>query len=72
MTRCLLCGDPAVAVFMLSDGCVCMPSWSLQPLCSQHSLRASPIGEMDLVEDLTEGHEFTALWERTADGHSRH
>lgn len=60
---CRFCGTPAVAVFELDAGCACFPDDRRQALCMQHVVRASPLGTMELAEDLTSG-AFTAWWER--------
>jgi hypothetical protein len=60
-TRCHLCNDPPVAIFAFSRGCVCSPARH-QPLCEHHARRATPLGTMELVEDLTADGEFGACW----------
>lgn len=52
--ECRFCGTPAVAVFSLDEGCACFPDDREQALCMQHIVRASPLGEMAMVRDLTE------------------
>lgn len=44
-------GEPAVARYAMSDGCVCFPNDRVQDLCSQHEHRASPLGNMMLLID---------------------
>jgi hypothetical protein len=62
-TPCRFGDGPAVAVFELDAGCACFPDDRWQALCTQHAMRASPLGSMELAEDLTGG-AFTAWWER--------
>lgn len=56
---CRFCSDGAVAVFTLSDGCICYPDDREQALCWHHAMRATPLGGMELRQDLTVGAEFT-------------
>jgi hypothetical protein len=58
---CRFCGTPAVAVFDLDRGCFCHPEDREQALCMQHVVKASPLGEMLLQRDLTDG-TFTKWW----------
>jgi hypothetical protein len=60
--KCRFCDDNAVAVFSFPNGCVCYPDDRTQALCTHHSLKATPIYGMVLVEDLTVGNEFTEWW----------
>lgn len=60
---CRFCSSPAVAIFTMTEGCLCYPDDRQQALCMQHILRATPLGTMDLEEDLTVGNEFTTWWE---------
>ena len=55
--RCVMCGDPAAVKVELSHGCYCRPNDREQWLCPQHLNRISPLGTMDLVEDLRVGGE---------------
>jgi hypothetical protein len=52
---CVLCGDPAAAVFAMDAGCVCLPTPGDQALCMHHAAKASPLGSMDLVKILEPG-----------------
>jgi hypothetical protein len=52
-----------VAVFELSAGCVCYPVDREQALCMQHIVRATPLGTMELTDDLSARGEFTKWWE---------
>lgn len=61
--RCCQCGDPAVARFEMSRGCVVFPDDRSQYLCLHHIVRATPLGGMELVEDLTVDGAFRAWWE---------
>lgn len=61
--KCRFCTDQAVAVFDLPLGCVCLPCDRVQALCMQHIVRATPLGGIELREDLTVGCAFTAWWE---------
>jgi hypothetical protein len=55
---CRFCGTPAVAVYALSDGCMCFPDDREQALCAQHEDRATPLGDMTLLRD------FAPEWRR--------
>jgi hypothetical protein len=55
------CG-PAVAVFEMSAGCICYPADREQALCMQHIVRATPLGTMELKDDLSARGEFTKWW----------
>lgn len=57
---CRFCGAAAVAVFALPRGCICYPDDREQALCPQHVIRATPLGGMTLLRDLTNGAAFTA------------
>ncbi len=57
------CG-PAIAVFAMDRGCVCYPDDRQQALCMQHIVRATPLGRMTVVRDLTADAEFTKWWGR--------
>ena len=59
--KCHFCESPAVAIFYMPEGCVCSLEQT-QALCSHHAFKASPRAEMVLIEDLTEGEEFTDIW----------
>ena len=59
--KCLLCDDPAVAIFDMPRGCACRAE-TRQALCSHHAFKATPRAGMILTEDLTEGMEFTDIW----------
>jgi hypothetical protein len=50
--ECLLCGAPAIAVFEMPGGCVVHPRATVQPLCPQHVVRATPLRGMRLLYDL--------------------
>lgn len=49
---CLLCGDPAIAIFHMAGGCYCYPEVTIQPLCPQHIIQAHPLRGMTLLNDL--------------------
>lgn len=59
--KCHMCDSAAVSVFEFSDGCFCSPD-VIQALCTQHAFRATPIGDMRLIEDMTEDRAFTMVW----------
>ena len=59
--KCLLCDDPAVAIFDMPEGCACRAE-TRQALCTHHAFKATPRGGMILTDDLTEGMEFTDIW----------
>jgi hypothetical protein len=61
--RCRICGDPPVAVYRLERGCVCYPDDREQALCPQHAVRSEPLGDMDMIKDLTVGQAWTRHWE---------
>ena len=63
MILCRFCSDPAVAVYTMSQGCLCHPGDREQALCWHHVVRATPLGNMVLKEDLTEGQWFSA-WQK--------
>ena len=62
MIECRFQDGPAVAIFLLSEGCLCHPEDKEQSLCAHHAFKATPLGEMVLKEDLTVNQEFTKLW----------
>ena len=47
--------DPAVIRVALDEGCICFPDDREQDLCAQHAVRATPLGNMELVTWLDEG-----------------
>jgi hypothetical protein len=49
---CRFCNSPAAGRFALSRGCVAFPEDREQLLCLHHWCRATPLGDMVLVEDL--------------------
>jgi hypothetical protein len=51
---CVMCGDPAVALYRMEKGCVCRPDDREQALCQQHIVKATPLGSMELVRYLAE------------------
>jgi hypothetical protein len=51
-TKCALCSGEAVAIYYLDQGCVAYPDLTVQPLCSHHENRATPLGGMELLKDL--------------------
>lgn len=59
---CVFDGSPAVARFILDAGCVARPGDRMQNLCAQHADRATPLGDMVLVEDYTVDDAFTRWW----------
>jgi hypothetical protein len=61
LMKCFLCDSEAVAVFEFPEGCICRDE-QVQPLCAQHAFKATPRRGMLLIEDLTEGAEFTQAW----------
>jgi hypothetical protein len=61
--KCRFNDSEAVAVFAMSEGCVCFPDDREQALCMQHIVRATPLGEMTLIRDLTVDGAFTRWWE---------
>ena len=68
-TKCTLCDDPAAAIFEMSRGCFCSDK-TIQPLCMQHIVRATPLGSMELLEILEEGwREEILKRKRFKDGH---
>lgn len=50
---CRFCRWPAVGIFELNRGCLCFPEDREQALCMQHVVRATPLGDMSLLIDLT-------------------
>lgn len=62
--KCRFCDDEALAIFHFSRGCVCYPDDRQQTLCWQHVVRATPLGGMELIEDLTLGQNFTTWWRK--------
>lgn len=58
---CRQCGERAVAVFAMSEGCVVYPDDREQALCWQHAHKAAPLGSMELTRDLTAG-SFAQWW----------
>lgn len=52
--RCLFCGDPAIGVYWLPEGCACRKD-TMQALCDQHVGKCSPVGRMELIRDLRVG-----------------
>lgn len=59
---CRFCGALAVAVYVMSNGCVCFPDDKQQALCAQHAMRSEPLGTMEMIEDLTAGKAWTRRW----------
>jgi hypothetical protein len=51
--KCRFCNAPAIVVITLSKGCICYPDDREQALCAQHLVRATPLGDEELKEDLT-------------------
>lgn len=52
---CRFCGDRAVAIYAMDEGCQCFPEDREQALCPQHVISANPIGGMEIINDLTGG-----------------
>lgn len=52
MIPCRFCAAPAVVRFAFPQGCVCFPDCREAGLCLQHVVRATPLGEMRLLEIL--------------------
>jgi hypothetical protein len=50
LVPCRFCGTPSVGIYHLDEGCFCYPDDREQALCSQHVLRATPLGEMILIK----------------------
>jgi hypothetical protein len=48
---CKFCGQLAIVRVALPEGCLCYPEDREQALCPQHLDRASPLGEMFVLED---------------------
>lgn len=59
---CRFCSSEAVGKFSMSHGCYCHPDDREQLLCTHHAMKATPLGDMVLVEDFTVGNEFGKLW----------
>lgn len=66
--------SPAVARFILSDGCFGRPHDREQYLCMQHLVTSEPLGTMQLVEILTAGEswrdDILSRWELRPVGES--
>ena len=58
MPDCRFCGEPAVAHYAMSAGCICYPNDREQDLCAQHENRATPLGRMVMVEDYVLGEDY--------------
>lgn len=43
--------DPVVVRVALSEGCLCFPNDKEQDLCAYHFDKATPLGDMRIVED---------------------
>jgi hypothetical protein len=56
--KCTLCDSEAIAVYYFDKGCVCNKS-TTQPLCEHHIRKSTPIGSMELIEDLTLDNKFS-------------
>lgn len=52
---CRFCGDRAVGIYSVPEGCFCYPDDREQALCPQHVIGATPIGGMEIIQDLTGG-----------------
>jgi hypothetical protein len=61
---CRFCDSKPVAVFAFDSGCVCYPEDRRQALCMQHVVRATPLGSMQLAQDLTCDGAFGDWWRR--------
>jgi hypothetical protein len=48
-----MCGDPAVCVVLLNEGCAAVPTPGRQALCMQHLISIEPVDVMVMEEDLT-------------------
>jgi len=57
--RCRFCKDEAIARAGFSDGCFCYPNDREQDLCLHHYMRATPLGDMSMIEDYSIGETFT-------------
>lgn len=60
--KCRFCDSEAVGVFALDQGCACFPDDRLQPLCMQHIIKVTPIGDMVLKDDLTVDQGLSKWW----------
>jgi hypothetical protein len=50
LVPCRFCDMPSVEIYRLDKGCFRYPDDHEQALCSQHVLRATPLGEMILIK----------------------
>lgn len=46
------CSADAVVRVSVPNGCVCFPDETEQALCAQHWYKATPLGEMSVIEEL--------------------
>jgi hypothetical protein len=60
---CRFCGQPALGRFTMSAGCVCKPDDREQDLCLHHTMRANPLGSMQLIADYTTDGAFRTWWD---------
>jgi hypothetical protein len=57
-----MCDDEALAIFAVSEGCLCRPDDREQALCLHHIMKATPLGSFELKEDFTLNNAFTKWW----------
>lgn len=56
--KCHLCDFEAIAIYEFDEGCVCSKE-TIQSLCEHHIRKATPLGAMILIKDLTLTKEYT-------------
>lgn len=53
--RCTLCGDAAICLVHLSEGCQAV-NWEYQWLCIQHEHSITPVADMEYLVDYRNNH----------------